>query len=118
MQIVESSAAQDKVISGTSSKSLLAKGWPKEMSGSLKGLPAAYLTGLMLAKSVKGKVKECILDLGMQRNISKSRLYAGLNGFVDGGIQIPHSKDILPGYSEISKNPKTGKLIAQLKEKV
>ena len=118
MQLVESSEAQDKIIFGASSKSLLEKGWPKDLAGSLKSLPAAYLTGLMLSKMAKGKVSEAILDLGMQRNIAKSRLYAALNGAVDGGLAVPHSKEILPGYGEISKNPKTGKLIAQLKEKL
>lgn len=117
-QIVGSDTAQDKIIVGVSSKLLLSKGWPKELSGSLKSRPAAYLTGLMLAKMAKGKVTEVILDIGMQRNISKSRLYAALNGFIDGGISVPHSQDILPGYAEISKNPKTGKLIAELKAKV
>jgi len=117
-QIVESSEAQDKVIVGTSSKDLLAKGWPKDLSGSLKSRPAAYLTGLMLAKMAKGKVKEAVLDLGMQRNIGKSRLYSALNGFIDGGITVPHSQDILPGYAEISKNDKTGKLVAELKAKL
>ena len=117
-QIIESTAAQDKVLFGVYSKQLLEKGWPKELSGSLKGIPAAYLTGLMLAKLAKGSIKDAILDLGMQRNIGKSRLYAALNGFIDGGIQVPHSKDILSGYSEISKNAKTGALVAKLKDKL
>src|SRR3989338_66668 len=64
-QVVESSIAQDKVLFGVTSKDLLSKGWPKEKSGSLKSLPAAYLTGLMLGKMAKGKVKETILDIGM-----------------------------------------------------
>jgi len=118
VQIVESTAAQDKILFGTSSASLLAKGWPKDKAGSLKSLPAAYLAGLMLAKMAKGKIKEAVLDLGMQRNIAKSRIYAALNGVIDGGLNVPHSKEILPGYAQISQNPKTGALVAQLKEKV
>lgn len=118
LQLVESISAQDKIIFGVNSKQLLEKGWPKEMSGSLKSKPAAYLSGLMLAKLAKGKIKDAILDLGMQRNIPKSKLYAALNGAIDGGLIVPHSQDILPGYAEISKNPKTGSLIAKLKDKL
>ncbi|MEM4271506.1 MAG: 50S ribosomal protein L18, partial [Candidatus Pacearchaeota archaeon] len=42
IQIVKSEIAQDKVIVGTTSRILLEKGWPKEKSGSLKSLAAAY----------------------------------------------------------------------------
>jgi hypothetical protein len=47
----------------------------------------------------------------MQRNISKSRIYAALKGAIDGGLNIPHSEEILPAHNEISKNAKVGKLI-------
>ena len=50
IQAVESRFAQDKIITSCLSKSLLEYGWPKEKSGSLKSLPAAYLTGLLFGK--------------------------------------------------------------------
>ena len=88
-QIVISDIAQDKVIVGVNSKELLSKGWPEELKGSLKSLTACYLTGILLGKKIEGSkepIKEYILDIGLQRNIKKSRLYAFLKGVVVGGV--------------------------------
>src|SRR5437773_7561 len=81
-QLVVSKAAQDTVVLTVSSKDLLEKGWPKDKEGSLKSLPAAYLAGYMFGNLAKKEAKEAILDLGMQRNVKKSRLYAALKGAV------------------------------------
>ena len=56
-QIVESEIAQDKTIIKVSSKDLLQKGWPEENKGSLKSLPASYLTGFLIGSLAKGKIK-------------------------------------------------------------
>src|SRR3989338_8341156 len=75
-QIVESHIAQDKVLFGLSSKDLLSHGWPEKLKGSLKSLPASYLTGYLLGKMAKErKISEVILDIGMHRNVHKSRIY-------------------------------------------
>ena len=117
-QLVSSVSAQDKIVIGVSSKDLLEKGWPKDMAGSLKSIPAAYLTGFFIAKLAKGKIKEAILDIGMQRSLPKSRIFATLKGAIDGGLSIPHSEESLPSYEEISKHIKAGKLVEQLKSKL
>ncbi len=107
VQFVESSIAQDKVIVGTSSEILLSKGWPKDKKGSLKSLPACYLAGFVLGKMAKDKVKTAILDMGMYRNIQKSRIYAALRGVIDSGITIPHNEKSLPSIEEIGRNKNT-----------
>jgi large subunit ribosomal protein L18 len=117
-QIVESDIAQDKVIAETSSKDLLSKGWPKEKSGSLKSLPAAYLTGFLLVKSLKTKIGEVVLDLGLQRNIRGSRLYAALKGATDAGLRIPHNPEALPEMDKINKNEKLKSIFEKVKEKI
>jgi len=114
-QIVTTDIAQDKVVISVTSKDLLQKGWPKELEGSLKSLSACYLTGYLLGKKSKD-INEGILDIGLQRNIKKSRLYAFLRGLVEGGFNAPHSKESLPNDEELTKSEKTGKLIAQVKE--
>lgn len=117
-QIITSKEAQDSVICGALSKDLLSSGWPKENAGSLKSLPACYLTGVLIGNMAKkAGVTEAIVDIGMNRNISKSRIYAVIKGAIDSGLKIPHSEDSLPSMGEISKNPKTGKLIS-IKEKL
>ena len=116
-QIVESKAAQDKVIAKVSSKDLLDSGWPKEKSGSLKSIVAAYLTGFLLVKKLKDKPKEVILDSGLQRNIHGSRIYATLKGAIDAGLSIPHKKEALPSDERLKSNEKTSDLL-KLKEKI
>lgn len=114
MQIVQTEIAQDKVVCGLSSKILISKGWPKELSGSLKSLSAAYLTGYVLAKTaIKAGIKDAILDSGMNINVKNSRIYAALRGAIDGGLNIPHSKEVLPEMESI-KNDKTAKIFDKI----
>ena len=113
-QIVKTDIAQDKVVAGLTSKVLLSKGWPSELSGSLKSLGAAYLTGFLLGQSaLKAGIKEAIMDMGMQRNIKNSRLFAVLRGVVDSGVSIPHNPDVLPQMENI-KNDKIAKLFDKI----
>ena len=113
-QIVTSEIAQDKIIVGISSKSLLEKGWPKEQAGSLKNLSAAYITGFLLGKmSLKAGIKEAILDIGLSRNIPKSRFYASLKGALDAGLSVPCKKDVLPAMETI-KNEKISKVFDKI----
>jgi len=114
-QIVESDTAQDKVLFGLSSKSLIAKGWPENTS--IKNLAAAYLTGFLLGKKAKEKAKEVIVDFGMNRNVKKSKIYAVVKGAVDSGLKIIVSPDVLPTLEEI-KSKDTHKLLDKIaKEK-
>jgi large subunit ribosomal protein L18 len=117
-QIVVSETAQDKIVFGITSKDLLAKGWPKENIGSLKSLPAAYLTGFLLGKKAAGKVKEAILDIGLHRNIKQSRIYAAVKGFVDAGIKVPCNPESLPSTERISASGKMKDAINKLKAKL
>ena len=116
-QIISSDVAQDKVIIEVNSKELLSKGWPKELAGSLKSLPACYLTGYLLGKKSKD-IQKGILDIGLQRSISKNRIYSFLKGLVDSGFEIAHDEKVFPSDEMLSKNEKTGKLIKQIKEKL
>jgi len=102
-QYVESQEAKDKVIIGVSSKDLLKYGWPKENQGSLKSIPASYLTGLLFAKKIseKGKKGKVIIDLGLIRNIKRSRVYALLKGLVDGGVDINYKEEVFPPENRI-----------------
>ena len=115
-QIVVSEIAQDKVVAEVNSKALLSLGWPKEKSGSLKSLPAAYLTGLLLGS--KTEIKEAILDLGLQRNIHKSRLYAALKGAIDSGLSIAHSKEALPSDEVVQGSDELKAVVEKVKASI
>lgn len=101
IQYVESKEAQDKVIVTAFSKELLEHGWPKDKSGSLKSLAAAYLTGTLFAKKMK-HTSESVLDLGLLRSTKGSRIYAALKGMVDSGVKIKHDPKIFPEEKRIN----------------
>ncbi len=113
-EIITTDVAQDKVVVYVNSKELLSKGWPKELAGSLKSLSACYLTGYLLGK--KSKIKEGIFDIGLQRNVKKSRLFAFLKGLVDSGFNISYNEEVLPNKEILTKNQRTGKLISVIEK--
>src|SRR3989338_7961062 len=66
-------------------------------------LPAAYLVGFLLGKNAKNaKFEEAIFDIGLNKSVKGSRIYAVLAGALDAGLNIPHSKDILPSKERIA----------------
>jgi large subunit ribosomal protein L18 len=102
-QYVESSEARDKIVFGISSKELLKHGWPEKFSGSLKSIPAAYLTGYLMGKKIKEKkLKEPVVDFGMKRVLYKTRIFGFLKGLIDSGIKISCKEDAFPEEERIS----------------
>ena len=97
LQLVESKEAKDSVRLGLSSKELLKYGLSKEFAGSLKSVPAAYLSGLLFGKKLeKLKLKKVILDLGLIRSTKGSRVYSAVKGIIDSGIELNVGKGVLP----------------------
>lgn len=92
-QVVEYGDKGDKVIASSHSAELKKLGW-KNATGNI---PAAYLVGLLIAKKIKEKkIENAILDVGLQKTVKGSRIYAVMKGCVENGIKVPHSKEILP----------------------
>lgn len=100
VQAVTSIEAQDKVIKGVTSKDLVKNGWDAKFKGSLKSIPAAYLTGLLLAKDLKDK--DFILDLGMTKTIPGNRSYAVVKGLIDGGLNINANEKVFPSEDRLN----------------
>jgi len=99
-QVAETDEAQDKIIAGVTSKDLLKKGWDAKMKGSLKSIPAGYLTGLLLAKKLKkGRY---ITDLGLARTIRGSRIFAVVRGLIDGGLDISADESAFPSEESLN----------------
>ncbi len=116
VQVITTNIAQDSIVFGTSSKILLTKGWPSEQAGSLKGLCAAYLTGFFIGKQVKGKIKDAIIDMGMHRNIQKSRIYAVVKGLVDAGLSVAYSEEVLPTEKDLERNKTISEIVLKVKK--
>ena len=92
VQYVTSKQAQDKVVFGVTSKDLIKHGWEKD-SGSLKAIPAVYLTGYLIGKQIiKKKLETPIVDFGMIRVLHKTKTYAFLKGLIDSGVEIKCEK--------------------------
>ena len=101
-QYVTSNEARDKIEFGVSSKNLLKYGWPKESEGSLKSIPAGYLTGYLIGKQIiQKKLEAPIIDFGMLRTLNKTKVYGFLKGLIDSGIKIKCKEECFPSEERI-----------------
>jgi len=93
VQIVEYDGKGDRVILSAHSSELKKYGW----QGNKGNMPTSYLVGLLIGNKAKKKdIKELVLDIGLQNSVKGSRIYSLLKGCIDTGLNIPHSKNILP----------------------
>lgn len=119
-QIVESREAQDVTMVYANSKELDKFGWHY----SHKNIPAAYLTGFLVAqKALKKKIKGAIADIGLQRSTKGGKIYAVIKGCSDNGIKINYSEEIVPDENRIKgahtkAGQDTEKIFNEVKEKI
>ena len=101
-QYVESEEAKDSVIFSTNSKELLKHGWSESFKGSLKSIPASYLTGFLMGKKIqKQKLGKPILDIGLIRPIRKTKPFGFLKGVIDSGIELKTDEKAFPEEERI-----------------
>jgi large subunit ribosomal protein L18 len=113
LQIIEFSPKGDKIVCAYDSKKLKELGW----EGHTGNIPAAYLSGLYLAKNCD--VKEVIVDFGEQHSVKGSALYAVVKGAIDGGVQINCSEKMFPSEDRIQgQHTKTKDLFSKIKPKI
>jgi large subunit ribosomal protein L18 len=101
-QYVLSDEAKDKIVFGINSKALLKHGWPESFKGSLKSIPAAYLTGYLVGKKIiEEKLEKPIIDFGMARTIHKTKIFGFIKGMIDSGIEISCKEEAFPEEARI-----------------
>jgi len=101
-QLIASKESQDRVSSHANSKELLKYGWPVKWTGSLRNIPASYLTGRLLGnKIISAGFKACILDAGLIKNIAGSRVYAFAKGIIDSGVNLKCNEKMFPSEDRI-----------------
>ena len=99
VQIIDYSEKGDNVLASGYSGELEDLGW----KGNCDNTPAAYLTGLMAGKrAVASGNEEAVLDIGRHVPAKGSIIFAALKGLLDGGVSIPHDKEVLPKEDRIS----------------
>ncbi len=118
-QLIKSTEAQDSTICVVNSKELLGFDWPS----SLKNVPAAYTTGLLLGKKAKEEdIEKCTVDIGRHTSTQGSKIYAVIKGAIDSGLEINCDKKMFPKESRLlgehTQNPeKINKIIDKIKNK-
>lgn len=119
-QYVVSDEAQDKIEIGITSKELLKYGWPKSAEGSLKSIPATYLTGYLMGKKIKEKkLENPIIDFGMLRVLHKTKPYAFIKGLKDFGIEIQCKEEICPEEEKLKGENSKNKIdVEAIKTKI
>ncbi len=101
-QYVTSDETKDKVEIGVNSKQLMNFGWPEDFKGSLKSLPASYLTGFLIGKKILKEKKDApIIDLGMIRTVHKTKIFAFVKGVVDAGVELKADEKAFPEEDRI-----------------
>lgn len=109
-QIIEYSPQGDKTLITANYRKLKSLGW-KAGGGSI---PAAYLIGFLCGTEAKKKgIKTAVVDGGLSTSTKWSRLYAAVKGVVEAGLEVPHSKEILPPEERVA-----GKHISSYAEKL
>ena len=93
VQLVEHGTEGDRTLTSANALELRKLGY----KGATGNVPAAYLTGLLFAsRALAAGHSKGVLDLGLSANSRGSRIYAALQGAVEMGLDIPHSREPLP----------------------
>jgi len=119
VQLVGYDEKGDKVLASSTTGQLRELGW----TGSTGNTPAAYLAGLMAGRrAFRASVTEAILDLGLIRPSKGSKVFAVLKGVLDGGVQVPHSDEVLPSEDRIKgghlNKPEMARMFDEVKQKI
>ncbi|MGB9759005.1 MAG: 50S ribosomal protein L18 [Thermoproteota archaeon] len=88
----------DLVLVSANSKELKKFGW----NLSFKNLPAAYLTGALLAKKAsKKELTEAVLDIGLSSPTKGNRIFALAKACNDFGLKVPLNESVVPDENRI-----------------
>lgn len=100
-EIVRYEEKGDLVLAFADSSTLTSKfGWP-----SRSNRPTAYLTGLLLAKVARSRIKEggeYILDIGLSSPVANSVPFVFAKGCIDGGLRLRSGIEMKEGIYNYS----------------
>ena len=99
IQFIISEEKGDKTVVETTSRDLTKYGW----KGHGGNLPSAYLTGYLAGlRAAKHGIKEAVVDIGLQKSVKFSALYAAALGARDAGVHVNVGKSVTPPADRIS----------------
>jgi large subunit ribosomal protein L18 len=89
----------DKIVCSVTGKALDKAGYTFNKGNTCAG----YLIGLMIGKMAQEKkIKETVVDFGLQTVIKKSRLFAVVKGAIEAGLQINCDEACFPDEARIT----------------
>jgi large subunit ribosomal protein L18 len=98
VQLVQYQPAGDVVLASATSAQLKKYGLTV-INGNI---PVCYLTGVLIAKIASAKkIKEVVVDVGLQKLTPQSKIYATVAGAKVGGLHINLDEKILPQESRL-----------------
>ncbi|HLC36006.1 MAG TPA: 50S ribosomal protein L18 [archaeon] len=98
-QVIEFNEKGDNTVASAVSSELKKFAW----NGSGKNIPAAYLTGYLLAKkALKKGIKKCVLDIGLKTPVKGSNVFAVLKGAVDAQLELPAGEEAFPKENKVN----------------
>ncbi len=113
VQVVLPGEKGDIVVASSHSRELLRMGY----KGHPANTPAGYLLGYLIAKKAREKgVEEAVADIGFHTPVKGSIVFAVIKGAVDGGLDVPHSEEILPSEERV-KGEHIASYARELREK-
>lgn len=96
--VVVSKPKGDFVLISACSKELRKFGW----NLNFKNLPAAYLTGVLLAqRALKKEITEAVLDIGLSSPTRGNRIFALAKACNDFGLKVPLDESVTPDENRI-----------------
>ena len=99
IQLINYAPNGDNVILTTSTKELKKYDWKLNKGN----IPSSYLVGYLCGKKAQNmKVKEAIVDLGLQIPNKKGRIFAAIKGLKDAGLNINCPEDAFPSEERLS----------------
>ena len=118
IQFVDFDMDGDRIRAAATSKELRKMGWEFSCSS----IPAAYLIGFLAGKrALKDGIEYAVLDIGMQNPKRGGVLFAAVKGMTEAGLEVPHSKDVLPVDDRIKGKHIDGKIeaaVSSMKKKM
>jgi len=98
VQIAEATPIGDKILIQAHSSELSDFGW----KAGTKNTPAAYLTGLLIAKkALKKGITEVVPDVGLHTTTQGAKIFAALKGASDGGLSFNLGEEKVPSEERI-----------------
>ncbi len=99
VQIVKIGENGDETIVSAHSKELNKLGW----KAGNKNISAVYLTAYLCGKKALALgVEDAIADIGLKSPIVGSKIFAGVKGAADAGLDIPYGEKVIPSDERIN----------------